>query len=61
MDYCVFYSAMDAVQLGYRTYVLLDAVRGVGYPEGSIEKALEAMRNANIGIINSKDIEAINE
>jgi nicotinamidase/pyrazinamidase len=60
-DYCVFYSAMDAAQLGYKTYVLSDAVRGVGFPEGSVQKALEAMRNAGIGIINSNDIEAINE
>ncbi|MDR0312106.1 MAG: bifunctional nicotinamidase/pyrazinamidase [Treponema sp.] len=60
-DYCVLYSAMDAVLLGYKTYVLGDAIRGVGFPEGSIEKALNTMEGAGIVIVNSSDIEAHNE
>ena len=55
-DYCVFYSAMDAIRLGYKTYILKDAVRGVGYPEGSIEKAFEEMINAGAEIIDSSDL-----
>ena len=47
-DYCVFYSAMDAVQLGLTVYLLRDAVRGVNYPEGSVEKALDAMKSAGV-------------
>ncbi|MDR0568416.1 MAG: bifunctional nicotinamidase/pyrazinamidase [Spirochaetaceae bacterium] len=55
-DYCVQYSALDAVRLGYRTSVLLDAVRGVGIPAGSVETALEAMRNAGVSLIRTGDI-----
>ena len=47
-DYCLFFSAMDAVRLGFTVYLLEDAVRGVNYPEGSIERALVAMKDAGV-------------
>lgn len=47
-DYCVFFSAMDAVKLGLSVYLLRDAIRGVNYPEGSVEKALHEMKNAGV-------------
>jgi nicotinamidase/pyrazinamidase len=55
-DYCVFYTAMDSIGLGYRTVVLEDAVRGVGYPEGSVEKAFAEMQKAGIFIVQSGNI-----
>jgi nicotinamidase/pyrazinamidase len=55
-DYCVFYSAMDALALGFRTIVLKDAVRGVGFPEGSVEKALADMEEAGILLLNSGEL-----
>ena len=56
-DYCVFYSAMDAVQLGYKTFVLRDAVRGVGLPTGSIDKAFHSMKEAGVSIIDSVEVD----
>ena len=56
-DYCVFYSAMDAIKLGLETYVLSDAVRGVNKPPGSIEKAIEEMTEAGVMFIESGDLE----
>ncbi|MDR1901846.1 MAG: bifunctional nicotinamidase/pyrazinamidase [Treponema sp.] len=56
-DYCVLYTAIDSVDLGYRTIVIEDAVRGVGYPEGSIGKAFAQMKEAGILIMQSGDIE----
>ncbi|MDR3130627.1 MAG: bifunctional nicotinamidase/pyrazinamidase [Treponema sp.] len=56
-DYCVFYSAMDAAVLGYKTAVIKDAVRGVGFPEGSVEKAFSAMDAAGILLIESGELE----
>jgi nicotinamidase/pyrazinamidase len=47
-DYCVFFSAMDAVKLGFTVYLLRDAVRGVNYPEGSVEKALDTMKKVGV-------------
>jgi nicotinamidase/pyrazinamidase len=55
-DYCVFYSVLDAVRLGYKTLVLTDGVRGVGYPEGSVERAFKAMEDAGIRLVNSPEI-----
>jgi nicotinamidase/pyrazinamidase len=55
-DYCVFYTALDGMDRGYRTIVLEDAVRGVGYPEGSVEKAFTEMRQTGILIMQSGDI-----
>jgi nicotinamidase/pyrazinamidase len=55
-DYCVFYSAMDALRLGYKTRIIADAVRGVAYPEGSVEAALAEMEKAGAVFVNSGDI-----
>ena len=55
-DYCVFYSAIDAIHSGYKTIILTDAVRGVGYPEGSVEKALQSMQTAGAILLNSKEL-----
>ncbi|MDR1985771.1 MAG: bifunctional nicotinamidase/pyrazinamidase [Treponema sp.] len=55
-DYCVLYSVQDAVRLGYKTLVLIDGVRGVGYPEGSVERAFKAMEDAGIILVDSKEI-----
>lgn len=52
-DYCVLYSALDAARLGYETVVLTDAVRGVGAPSGSIERALDLMRGSGVHFIDS--------
>jgi nicotinamidase/pyrazinamidase len=55
-DYCVLYSALDAAAAGFRTIVLSDAVRGVGLPEGSVEKALVSMKDAGIILAPSAEI-----
>jgi nicotinamidase/pyrazinamidase len=56
-DYCVLYSALDAVRLHYKTYVLTDAVRGVGYPENSVEQAFSAMQLVGVNLIQSTKLE----
>jgi len=55
-DYCVFYSAMDSRRLGFNTIIVKDAVRGVDYPAGSVEKALAEMWNAGIGFAASEEL-----
>jgi nicotinamidase/pyrazinamidase len=49
-DYCVFFTLMDAVSLGFKAYLLEDAVRGVGIPQGSVEQALSKMKAAGVMI-----------
>ncbi|MDR2158448.1 MAG: bifunctional nicotinamidase/pyrazinamidase [Treponema sp.] len=50
-DYCVYYSCMDAIRQGFAVCLLADAIRGVGYPEGSVEAALEAMKTAGAKMV----------
>jgi nicotinamidase/pyrazinamidase len=50
-DYCVFFSAMDAVKRGFAVYLLTEAVRGVNFPKGSVEKALAAMKSAGVTLL----------
>ena len=54
-DYCVLYSALDAAALGYKTYVVRDAVRAVGIPEGSEERAFKLLEEAGVIIALSGD------
>jgi len=56
LDYCVLYSAMDAKKLGFETYVIIDATKGIDSPEGSINNSLNKMRKIDIKIIESKDL-----
>lgn len=55
LDYCVFYSAMDSKRLGFETYVIIDATRGIDSPEGNIDKVLREMKESDIKIIKSSD------
>jgi nicotinamidase/pyrazinamidase len=55
-DYCVFYSAMDAMRAGFKTQVVLDACRGINVPEGSLESVIEEMKVHGIQVINSREI-----
>ncbi len=45
-DYCVLYTVLDALRLGFRALVLEDASRAVGSPPGSAESSLASMREA---------------
>lgn len=50
-DYCVKFTAMDALELGFATYVLVDACRGVELQTGDVAAALHDMATAGVQII----------
>ena len=50
-DYCVRFTALDAHAAGFRTRVIVDATRGVELSEGDVEKALDALRAAGVGVV----------
>lgn len=54
LDFCVFYSAMDANHLGFDTFVIQDASRGIT-PEG-VQDALAQMQESGIHIIQSSSL-----
>lgn len=47
-DYCVKFTALDAVDLGFRTVVITEGVRGVDLCAGDCEKAVEEMKSAGV-------------
>jgi nicotinamidase/pyrazinamidase len=55
-DYCVKYTALDAVHLGFHVYVIQDACRGVELQPGDSARAINEMREAGVIIIEAKDI-----
>jgi nicotinamidase/pyrazinamidase len=49
-DYCVVETALDAIRLGHRTTVLLDAIRAVDLQAGDGDRALARMRDAGASL-----------
>jgi len=60
-DYCVAWSAEDAVRLGYETYVIEDACRGIGLAAADGRSTLEAARERltalGVRFVRSADLE----
>jgi nicotinamidase/pyrazinamidase len=52
-DYCVFYSVLDALRLGFSVRVVEDAVRGVDIPPGSVARAIAEMRREGASFVES--------
>jgi nicotinamidase/pyrazinamidase len=52
-DYCVKFSALDAVDLGFKTRVIHDACRGVNLQPGDVEKAIEQMQAKGVAVLAS--------
>jgi len=54
-DFCVLWSALDAVEAGFETVVIEDAVRGIDR-DGSVGRAWESMERAGIRRVTSAAI-----
>jgi nicotinamidase/pyrazinamidase len=55
-DYCVKYSAIDALELGFNVYIIVDACRGVNLNSHDTQKALELMYQAGAVLVLCKDV-----
>jgi len=55
-DYCVKFTALDASRLGYGTFVVEDACRGVDLRPGDVARALTEMREAGVKIVRSREV-----
>ena len=53
LDYCVKYSALDAVGLGFTTWLIRGACRGIDQHPGDVERAVAEMREKGVQIIQS--------
>lgn len=50
LDYCVKYTALDAVKEGFKTYLIPEATRAVNMNSGDGEDAIQEMKEAGVGI-----------
>ena len=55
-DYCVKFTALDARALGFVTFVVRDCCRGVDLNPGDVEGAVDEMRAAGVGIVDSTEV-----
>jgi nicotinamidase/pyrazinamidase len=52
-DYCVKFTALDAVQMGFKTRFIEDASRGVNLRPDDVMNAIEEMKRAGIAVVQS--------
>ncbi len=55
-DYCVNFTALDAVELGFRTHLIDDACRGVNLKPDDVKNAIEAMKKAGVIVVKSEQL-----
>lgn len=55
-DYCVKFTALDAVQFGFNTFLIQDASRGVGLRKDDVKNAIDEMQRAGVRMVQSSEI-----
>ncbi len=55
-DYCVKWTALDAVRLGFQVHLVENGCRGVGLNAGDVQKAIEEMRAAGVRVMRSVEV-----
>ena len=55
-DYCVKFTVLDALHLGFETTVIVDGCRGIDLQPGQVKAALEQMRAAGAELIESSTL-----
>jgi len=55
-DYCVKFTALDAVELGFETTVIRDACRGVDLQPGDVDRALAAMQAKGVRVVAASQV-----
>ena len=55
-DYCVYYTALDALRCGFKVLLMMDAVRGVDQPPGNLTQSIEDMRERGVVAVSSSEI-----
>lgn len=54
-DFCVKWTVLDALKLGYKVHLVEDAIRGIDI-EGSVDTAIKEMKEAGVQLIQSTNI-----
>ena len=56
LDYCVKFTATDAIELGYKTHLILDGTRAVNLEPNDGEKAVNFLKSLGVTVIESSII-----
>ncbi|HHO76613.1 MAG TPA: bifunctional nicotinamidase/pyrazinamidase [Deltaproteobacteria bacterium] len=56
LDYCVYYTASDAMKTGFEVYIVMDLTRAAGSPGDSISTAIETLASAGVRFVNSPEV-----
>lgn len=55
-EYCVLYSVLDAIELGFTPYVILDACCGIDLQKGDIQRAIETMKEKGVQFLTVEEV-----
>lgn len=55
-DYCVKFTALDAADLGFATWLLRDACRGIDLQPGDVERAIAEMEAKGVRVAESSEV-----
>lgn len=56
LEYSVKYAALDAVKLGFQTFLLEDACRPINYEDGASEQAIKIMQSQGVTFLDSDQL-----
>ena len=56
LDYCVKFTAKDAIRLGYKTNLVVDGCRAVNLEDGDGEKTVDFLKLLGVTVLESKDV-----
>jgi nicotinamidase/pyrazinamidase len=55
-DYCVKFTVLDALKLGFKTHLIEDACRGVNLQPNDVRDAIEAMKAAGAAVLKADHV-----
>ena len=55
-DYCVKFSALDAVHFGFKVYIIEDACRGINLKPHDVDNAIKEIKQAGVVVVQSRDM-----
>ena len=56
-DYCVKFSALDAIECGFKVHLIEDGCRGIDLQAGDVERAMADMRAAGVQVVTGDQTE----
>jgi nicotinamidase/pyrazinamidase len=55
-DFCVYFSALDALKLDFNVTVIIDCCKGVDIPDGNVGRVVEEMLEVGVNLIHSESL-----